>query len=371
MIKVPDPRLRSDVLFLLWAMAHGDDVAVVDSSFFARYTACANLHGSVAQLTDFTVAQVVHAVLSAIQLDTTFITEPVRQIRYRDQHPGAEHRIAVQAAVNAAVGFPCPVTDVAPSEFQAQLKNCFAVIVTGDQCPPGAFILRKGLDVAPADALVRPDRATPVTRSAVDERYPSVPDRRILTDRLLVRPWEVTDVAALFALFSEGQVPELHSGGTPIDDGEAARTLLDRWITDGANNDPGRGRWAVVSQESAAVIGAASLLHLPTADLDVHVDCRIAPVARGRGYAAEACRAIAHYAFAVGTDEIFAVLRAENRQGAATANRVGMDWVGQTEKYGGAQLEVYRLRRGDLGLPAWMRSVRPSLSTSSGEVALR
>jgi len=364
MIKVPDPRLRPDVLFLLWAMGHGDDVAVVDSSFLARYPACADLHGSVAHLTDLPVAQAVRAVPSAIQLDTTFITEPVRGISHRDQHPGGEPRIAVQSAVNAAVGFPCPVTEVAPCEFQTQLRNCFAVIVAGAQSPPGAFILRKGLDAAPAGALVRPDRTRPVNRGAVEQRHPASPNRRLLTDRLLVRPWEVTDIAAVYALFSEGQVPELHSLGSPIDDGEAVRALLDRWIADGTSDDPGRGRWAVVSHERATVIGAVSLLPLPTADLDLRVDCCIAPVARGHGYATEACQAIADYAFAGGADEIFAVLRAENRQGAATAHRVGMDWVGRTEKYSGAQLEVYRLRRGDRGLPAWMRSVRPSRDAS-------
>jgi len=38
---------------------------------------------------------------------------------------------------------------------------------------------------------------------------------------------------------------------------------------------------------------------------------------------------VAHYAFASGADEIFAVVRPRNAQGAATARRVGMEWVGR------------------------------------------
>ena len=54
---------------------------------------------------------------------------------------------------------------------------------------------------------------------------------------------------------------------------------------------------------------------------------------------------MAHYAFASGVDEIFAVVRPRNARGAATARRVGMEWVGETDKYYALTLQVYRLRR--------------------------
>ena len=49
-----------------------------------------------------------------------------------------------------------------------------------------------------------------------------------------------------------------------------------------------------------------------------------------------------------GVDEVFAVVRTHNDRGVATARRIGMEWVGETEKYYGLQLQVYRLRQSDL-----------------------
>lgn len=49
-----------------------------------------------------------------------------------------------------------------------------------------------------------------------------------------------------------------------------------------------------------------------------------------------------------GLDELFAVVRPKNTRGAATAKRIGMEWVGETEKYHDLRLQVYRVRAGDL-----------------------
>ena len=45
------------------------------------------------------------------------------------------------------------------------------------------------------------------------------------------------------------------------------------------------------------------------------------------------------------------VVRTQNGRGAATAQRVGMEWVGETEKYYDLRLQVYRLRKGELDVP--------------------
>jgi len=99
------------------------------------------------------------------------------------------------------------------------------------------------------------------------------------------------------------------------------------------------------------VIGALALLPLPPDELDLEIGWQLAPSAWGKGYAVEAGHAVAHYAFASGADEIFAVVRPRNARGAATARRVGMEWVGETDKYYALTLQVYRLRKGDLHLP--------------------
>jgi hypothetical protein len=48
---------------------------------------------------------------------------------------------------------------------------------------------------------------------------------------------------------------------------------------------------------------------------------------------------------------VFAVVRPGNLRGVATVRRVGMEWVGETTKYYGLSLHVYRLWKADLDLP--------------------
>jgi RimJ/RimL family protein N-acetyltransferase len=72
------------------------------------------------------------------------------------------------------------------------------------------------------------------------------------------------------------------------------------------------------------------------------------PGAWGHGYATEAGRALARWAFSQGTDEILAVVRPANRRALATVRRIGMEWVGETEKYYNLRLQVFRLRAADL-----------------------
>jgi RimJ/RimL family protein N-acetyltransferase len=46
-------------------------------------------------------------------------------------------------------------------------------------------------------------------------------------------------------------------------------------------------------------------------------------------------------------DEVFAVARPHNKRAIATAGRLGMEWVGETDKYYDLNLQVYRLRAAD------------------------
>jgi hypothetical protein len=54
----------------------------------------------------------------------------------------------------------------------------------------------------------------------------------------------------------------------------------------------------------------------------------------------------------VASGEVFAVSRPANQRAAAAARRMGMDWVGQTNKHYNTRLDVFRLRRYDLDVPA-------------------
>lgn len=96
------------------------------------------------------------------------------------------------------------------------------------------------------------------------------------------------------------------------------------------------------------MIGGASLLPLPPANEDVEISWHLNPDFWGQGYASESTFEIARWAFSEHLDEIFALVRPDNTRAASTVRRNGMQWVGETDKYFGVTMQVYRLRPGDL-----------------------
>ena len=173
--------------------------------------------------------------------------------------------------------------------------------------------------------------------------------QRIRTPRLLLRPWAAEDADAALTVFGDEQVARwLAPAVGRIPDAATMRDTLARWA--GERVAPPSGRWAVEATASGEVVGAVALLPLPPDEVDLEIGWQLAPGAWGNGFAAEAGHAVAHYAFASGADELFAVVRPRNARGAATARRIGMEWVGETEKYYALTLQVYRLRKGDLDL---------------------
>lgn len=186
---------------------------------------------------------------------------------------------------------------------------------------------------------------------AAREHRVTVDGPLIQTPRLVLRPWEITDAEAALAIYGAREVSRwLAPAIGDIADLESMRVLLDQWITQCVSVEQPQGRWAVHLRETNELIGGAALLPLPPDCVDLEIAWQLSPAAWGNGYAAEAGHAVAHQAFQAGLDieELFAVIRPRNRRGIATAARVGMEWVGETEKYYDLKLQVYRLRKADL-----------------------
>ena len=53
-------------------------------------------------------------------------------------------------------------------------------------------------------------------------------------------------------------------------------------------------------------------------------------------------------AFETGIDEVFAIVRPGNERSSQVARRLGMEYVGRTDKYWGLHAELFRLRPADL-----------------------
>ena len=170
---------------------------------------------------------------------------------------------------------------------------------------------------------------------------------------MLLRPWELDDDAVACTIYGAPEVSRWLSPALPDASNPAQmRCTLESWIAEANVSGLPMGRWAVVEKSSDQVIGGVALLPLPPGCTDLEIGWQVGPSAWGHGYGAEAGHAVAHQAFArAGLSEVFAVVRPGNKRGVATARRVGMEWVGETDKYYDLFLQIYRLTKADLDLP--------------------
>jgi RimJ/RimL family protein N-acetyltransferase len=176
----------------------------------------------------------------------------------------------------------------------------------------------------------------------------------IATPRLRLRPWSVDDAEAALRVYGEHDVARwLSPAMDRVPDASAMREMLESWSSRPLTAP--EGRWAVELAETGELVGGVAILPLPPDGEDLEIGWQLAPQAWGQGIAAEAGHAVAHHAFTSGVDELFAVVREQNGRGAATARRVGMEWVGETDKYYHLRLQVFRLRKGDLDVPQQRR----------------
>ncbi len=173
------------------------------------------------------------------------------------------------------------------------------------------------------------------------------------TDRLLVRDWSVDDAEAALKVYGHNDVIRWLAYELDLTpDTAAMRVVLQGWTTEQSDMAPGTGRWALVLLDGSALVGGITLLPMPVPEADVEIGYQLAPEYWGRGYITEAARALARWAFQHSLVELFALVAPDNTRAAATARRIGMEWVGESDKYHGTRLEVYRLRPYDLVSPS-------------------
>jgi RimJ/RimL family protein N-acetyltransferase len=171
----------------------------------------------------------------------------------------------------------------------------------------------------------------------------------LITDRLTLRPWRLDDVSAALETYGHPDVARwLSPAMNRVPDLGAMRLLLRQWIAEDLRLVRPAGRWAIERTDEHRVIGGAVLLPLPPGDEDLEIGWQLTPEAWDNGYASETTFTLASWAFEMGVDELFAVVRPENTHAAATVRQNGMHWVGETTKYFGVDLQVFRLRAADL-----------------------
>ena len=170
------------------------------------------------------------------------------------------------------------------------------------------------------------------------------------TERLEARPWSAAqDAEAVYAIYASPEVTRyLATIPEPMTSPEQAGQRVAAWSEPDPQGDPAYGMWAVQPRGAGTPIGSVFVRPLPPDNIDVEIGWHLAVEHWGHGYATEIGRAAAEHAFANGVSEVYAVIVPGNVRSAAVAKRLGMQYVGRTDKYFGMELEVYRLRPADL-----------------------
>jgi L-fucose mutarotase len=145
MLKGIDPLLSADLLWILAAMGHGDDLAIVDGNHPAETIARATISGRLVRLPGVTMERAVAAILTLLPVDD-FTADPLRRMQVvgrPDEIPPVQQAVGTVVA-HAAPGTP-PMCALERHAFYAAARCAFAVVQCLDPRPYGCFLVRKGV----------------------------------------------------------------------------------------------------------------------------------------------------------------------------------------------------------------------------------
>ena len=141
-----------------------------------------------------------------------------------------------------------------------------------------------------------------------------------VTERLRLRPFRTSDLKAMHALYSDAD--NLRYWSTPASPNLANTRRVLRWHL------PYRPRhyvlWAIEQKKTRKVVGMINYHHRNVREQRVDVGWLLLPAFQGKGYMAEAGRALLRHLFdELGVRKVEALIRPENTPSATLAERLG------------------------------------------------
>jgi len=145
MLKGINPLLNAEVLYVLRAMGHGDDLIIADTNFPSDSVAKQTQFGELLRIDNTRAAETIEAVLSVMPLDTFADDSAARMeiVGSPDEMPPVQQE--VQSVIDAAEGKHWPLISIERFAFYERAKQAYAVIQTGERRFYGCFALRKGV----------------------------------------------------------------------------------------------------------------------------------------------------------------------------------------------------------------------------------
>jgi L-fucose mutarotase len=140
MLKSIDPLLNPDLLYILRAMGHGDEIAIVDANYPAQ-----SAGPDVVRLDAVDATRALDAVLSVFPLDT-FVDEACWRMEVVGE-PDAEVPVFAEfrAVIEKREGPKFKLGRLERFAFYERASHCFAVVATGERRLYGNVILKKGV----------------------------------------------------------------------------------------------------------------------------------------------------------------------------------------------------------------------------------
>lgn len=145
MLKGLDPILTPDLLHVLQAMGHGDDLVICDRNHPAETIARETTLGKCLTLFGADIPRATRAILSLMPLDTFVETPVMRMAVVEDPQRLVPAHLAMQTVCNEMEGRIIAIGAYERFDFYAAAKRSFAIVQTSDPGPYGCFILRKGV----------------------------------------------------------------------------------------------------------------------------------------------------------------------------------------------------------------------------------
>lgn len=155
------------------------------------------------------------------------------------------------------------------------------------------------------------------------------------TERLRLEPFAAAHLEALAALHADPEVMRFIGDGAVMSRQETQAMIIRVGVT---WRRRGYSWWSFVERGSGAVIGCGPLTHLEGDETRaLELGWRLAPAARGRGYATEAARAILGFAFGpkIRAERVLAAVHPDNAASLAVVARLGLSPIGEETLYGG------------------------------------
>ncbi|GEO40722.1 hypothetical protein SAE02_48700 [Skermanella aerolata] len=154
MLKGLDPLLNADLLYVLAAMGHGDELALVDRNFPA-----VSLGARVIRLEGVDAPRALEAILSVMPLDDMLDTPYTRMVDLGSAE--IEESDVCREFIQIVERHEGPRWQIGRLDrfgFYDRTRAAFAVVVTGETRVNGSLLLTKGV-VRPAEPIQPPPEA--------------------------------------------------------------------------------------------------------------------------------------------------------------------------------------------------------------------